>query len=229
MTETGAGAESRTPLSKERVLLLPWSSPIGGASRGEQRKLGQELGGEAMARYSTSATRATFLTASSMSSSARSTFRTRGVEGRLRERVMTARQVMLRHSWAPGVMEERKTVGPAFLAYLDAVMSTLRAGGFSIELAHHTIHVMGSRILGFDQDLFEDKGGARPDPEAAAQLARVMAVNYPNLAELALAASHEGGLGGCDDDVEFAFGLDLILEGLDRMRVTSEVTPKRRG
>ena len=62
-------------------------------------------------------------------------------------------------------MEERKTVGPAFLAYLDAVMSTLRAGGFSIELAHHTIHVMGSRILGFDQDLFEDKGTDDPIPK----------------------------------------------------------------
>ena len=55
-----------------------------------------------------------------------------------------------------------------------------------------------------------------------------MAVNYPNLAELALAASHEGGLGGCDDDVEFAFGLDLILEGLERMRVATNVTPDRR-
>ena len=39
---------------------------------------------------------------------------------------------------------------------------------------------------------------------------------YPNVAAIAMAASHEGGLGGCDDDVEFAFGLDLILDGLER-------------
>jgi hypothetical protein len=45
-----------------------------------------------------------------------------------------------------------------------------------------------------------------------------MAISYPNLAELAAAASHEGGLGPCDDDVEFAFGLDLILGGLERVR-----------
>ena len=35
-----------------------------------------------------------------------------------------------------------------------------------------------------------------------------------------MAASHEGGIGGCDDDYEFAFGLDLILDGLERRRAT---------
>jgi hypothetical protein len=126
-------------------------------------------------------------------------------------------------------MEERKTVGPAFLAYLNAVMAILRAGGFSLELAHHTIHVLGSRILGFDQDLFEDKNDPRPEPEAAASLAQAMAEHYPYLAELALAATHDGGLGGCDDDVEFGFGLDLILDGLEALRASSLASPSGDG
>ena len=43
-------------------------------------------------------------------------------------------------------------------------------------------------------------------------------MNFPYLGELAAAVSHEGGLGGCDDDFEFEFGLDLVLEGLERRR-----------
>ena len=137
----------------------------------------------------------------------------------LREKVVAARQVMLRHPWAPRVLEERTTLGPAVLAYVDSILAILRDGGFSLELAHHALHVLSSRILGFHQDLFDDSGDAAPTPEAAAILSRAMADRFPRLTELALAASHEGGLGRCDDDVEFYFGLDLILDGLERLRV----------
>jgi hypothetical protein len=81
-----------------------------------------------------------------------------------------------------------------------------------MELAHHALHSLSSRIFGFHQDLFDDSG-RQPDPEAEARLIAMLAVSYPALAELARSASHEGGLGACDDDVEFAFGLDLILDG----------------
>ena len=53
----------------------------------------------------------------------------------------------------------------------------------------------------------------------------MLAVSYPALAELARSASHEGGLGACDDDVEFAFGLDLILDGLERLHTASGPVP----
>jgi AcrR family transcriptional regulator len=138
----------------------------------------------------------------------------------LRELIMAARRVMLRHPWAPRVLEERGTAGPEALAHIDAVLATLLAGGFSLDTAHHALHVLSSRIFGFHQDLFDDSGRA-PDPEAQAMVVRSLAVSYPALAELAAAASHEGGLGACDDDVEFAFGLDLILGGLERVRAAS--------
>jgi hypothetical protein len=82
------------------------------------------------------------------------------------------------------------------------------------------MHVLGSRVLGFNQDLYDDSAASRLDPEVAALMARQLAGTYPYISELALAVSHEGGLGGCDDDVEFAFGLDLILDGLERLRAT---------
>ena len=136
---------------------------------------------------------------------------------RLRGQAMAARRVMLRHPWARRVLEERGTGGPAFLGYIESVLATLRDGGFSLDLAHHSLHVLGSRIFGFSQDLFEESG-TDPSPEVDAILARAMADRYPRITELATSVSHEGVLGRCDDDVEFAFGLDLILDGLERLR-----------
>jgi len=134
----------------------------------------------------------------------------------LRQQAMAARRVMLRHPWARRVLEERGTGGPATLAYIESILATLHDGGFSIELAHHALHVLSSRIFGFTQDLFEEPGPADPPPDAAA-MTRAMA-GYPRITELALAASHDGVLGRCDDDAEFAFGLDLMLDGLERRR-----------
>ncbi len=74
---------------------------------------------------------------------------------------------------------------------------------------------MGSRIFGFNQDVFEDSG-PEPSPGEAEIFIRALAA-YPHVTELAMSVSHEGILGRCDDD-EFAFGLDLILDGLERMR-----------
>ena len=101
---------------------------------------------------------------------------------------------------------------------MEHVIGILREGGFSLDLTHHAIHVLGSRIFGFTQELFDQMGDQRPNPEVAAIMAREMAQTFPYITELATSVSHEGGLGGCDDDVEFFFALDLILDGLERLR-----------
>jgi AcrR family transcriptional regulator len=133
----------------------------------------------------------------------------------LRGQVMAARQVMLRHPWMRLVLEEQDTIGVAIIGYVEGILAILLEGGFTMDLAHHTLHVLGSRIFGFSQDLFDDSGKVVPSPETAAMLAGAMAQN-PRVAELAGSVSHEGILGACDDDFEFAFGLDLILDGLER-------------
>ena len=135
----------------------------------------------------------------------------------VRTTILGARATALRHPWVPSILEQRRQPGPATLRYLDGVLGLLRGGGFSVAMGHHALHVLGSRILGFSQDLFDD-AGAPPDPEVAALQARQLAVAFPHLGELALSATHAGGLGGCDDDMEFAFALDLILDGLERLR-----------
>ena len=133
---------------------------------------------------------------------------------RLRALIMDARRAMLRHPWAVRVFEGRATPGPAVLRHIERVLAVMRDGGCSVDLSHHALHLLGSRILGFSQDLFDDSSGA--EPTEASSWAETM----PHVAELAAAVTHGGALGGCDDDGEFAFALDLLLDGLERRRLS---------
>ncbi len=219
MAEASPATERRAPLSKERVLQAAVDlADRGGIEALSMRGLGQELGVEAMALYRHVRNKDDLLDGVvEVVIGEIEVLRPSGAwKSAIRQQVMTARQVMMRHPWAPPVIIDRPAVGPGILRYLDSVMAILRSGGFSLDLAHHTIHVMGSRIFGFTQDPFNDSADVRPEPEVAAAMARAMAVDYPHLAELAAAASHDGALGGCDDDIEFAFSLDLLLDGLER-------------
>ena len=211
-------AEGRTTLSRERVLLKAVDVADRDGLEGlSMRRLGQELGVDAMALYRHVRSKDDLLdgiievvVGQIDRVSPRDDWK-----AALREQVMAARGVMLRHPWAKQVLEERGTAGAAVIGYIDGVLAIVRGGGFSLDLSHHTLHVLGSRIVGFSQDLFEDKASEPPPPEVAALLARTIA-QYPYVAEMAGSVSHDGVLGACDDDVEFAFGLDLILDGLER-------------
>jgi AcrR family transcriptional regulator len=221
VTQARPSPAARLALSKERVLRTAVElADAGGAEAVSMRKLGQELGVDAMSLYHHVQNKDDILDGivDVVVGEIEIPAADGDWKGTLRGLIMSARTVMLRHAWAPRVIESRNGPGPATFRYMDTVLSILRGGGFSIDQAHHAMHVLGSRILGFNQDLFDDSAASRVDPEVAAFQARQLAGLYPAIGELALAVSHEGGLGGCDDDVEFAFGLDLILDALDRTR-----------
>jgi hypothetical protein len=74
----------------------------------------------------------------------------------LRQMVLAARSVMLRHPWAPRPVDTQTAPRPAVLPYVNAVFGILREGGFSIAQTHHALHILGSRVLGFTQALFDD-------------------------------------------------------------------------
>jgi AcrR family transcriptional regulator len=144
----------------------------------------------------------------------------------LRRRILAARSVMLRHKWAPAVFESRTETGLAAIKYFDAVVGHLRDGGFSYDMAHHAIHVLGSRALGFVQELFEPEDTEQADEQVEAAMAEMaaMADQIPNLVGMMAEIAHDGGdetIGWCDDQTEFEFGLDLILDGLERLRETT--------
>jgi AcrR family transcriptional regulator len=214
-----ASEERRAQLTRDRVLeaavQLADREGIGTVS---MRGLAQELGVEAMSLYTHVRSKedlldgmVEFVVGEIPIGPDRA-----GWKASLRGLVFAARGVMLRHPWASRVIETRVAPGAAMLGYYDKVMGILREGGFSLEVTHHAIHLLGSRMLGFTQDLFDDS----PDAGQAevANLAAQLGQAYPYVAEMALAVTHDGGLGGCDDDVEFELGLDLILDGLERLK-----------
>jgi AcrR family transcriptional regulator len=136
--------------------------------------------------------------------------------GELRALIMTARDAVARHPWAARVLEQRNDPSPAVMTHIERVLGIMRRGGCSVALGHHAIHLLGSRMLGFSQDLFDDSPSAAPPTPAQAEQ---WAATLPHIAELAAQVSHDGPLGGCDDDREFAFALDILLDGLERRRL----------
>ncbi|NUP50346.1 MAG: TetR family transcriptional regulator [Catenulispora sp.] len=135
----------------------------------------------------------------------------------LRTRILAAREVFLRHPWAPAVFQTRTDTPLSVLDYYDSVLALMKTGGFTYQQSHHALHALGSRALGFNQELFTPPNAdAAPDP-AAFQL---MADRLPHLAAMLLDAVHDdpdSTLGWCDDQTEFEFGLDLLLDGLERL------------
>jgi AcrR family transcriptional regulator len=142
----------------------------------------------------------------------------------VRHRLLSARQAVLRHPWARRAIESRTRRTPAVLAYMDEVAGTLIAGGFSADLTHHVMHALGNRIWGFSPEMFdESQGESDSTPQASLDPAQVaeFAERYPNIVQIAMAASErerpDGGQ-GCDEQFEFEFGLDLLLDGAERLR-----------
>jgi AcrR family transcriptional regulator len=140
----------------------------------------------------------------------------------MRSRVLRARQVMLRHKWAPWVLETRTGMNPAVLRYFHGLLEIFRAGQISYDLAHHALHALGSRALGFSQELFDPAPGS-DDEEAGEELMAQMAIELPRFVEFMEAVVHvdpeDQTLGWCDDQTEFEFALDLMLDGIDRHRL----------
>jgi len=115
------------------------------------------------------------------------------------------------------VIESRTDPTPPVIGYFDDMIGLFLAGGFSIRL---TLHAMGSRLLGFTQELFDDAPDV--DPEVEAEMYRAMSDRYPNIGALVEIVMHDDssvvGNRECDDQFEFEFALDLMLDGLERIR-----------
>jgi AcrR family transcriptional regulator len=134
----------------------------------------------------------------------------------MRRRATSTREALKRHSWAIGMMESRHP-GPANLRNHNAVMGCLRKAGFSFKMAIHAYSVQDAYIYGF---ALQERDTAFETPDSAGKAARDRAEtigapeNYPYLLEIAMKLPKSG----YDNAVEFAWGLDLILGGLEQLR-----------
>jgi AcrR family transcriptional regulator len=180
------------------------------------RKLGEALGVEAMSLYNHVANKVDLLDGmidvvfGEIDLPSGDDWRTA-----MRVRALSVRQALSRHRWAIGLMESRTSPGPATLRAHDAVIGCLRSAGFSVELTAHAFSALDSYVYGF---ALQERGLPFDTPEETAELAHSMLPafsvgEYPHLVEL---ATQHVMRPGYDYGEEFEFGLDLILDGLER-------------
>ena len=222
-TKIDEDAEPRTPLSTERILRTAVAlADAGGIDSLSMRKIAEELDVVPMALYRHVANKDEMLDGMVDLVVGEIDPAETGPDWKtaIRRRILSARRMLLRHPWAASVIETRSEATPAVIGYFDEMIGLFRAGGFSIDLTHHALHAMGSRLLGFSQELFDDTPDV--DPEVEAEMYRAMAARYPNIGELVGIVMHDDasvvGNRGCDDQFEFEFALDLMLDGLERLR-----------
>lgn len=133
----------------------------------------------------------------------------------MRQRAISARRALLRHPWAVGLLDSRTSPGPATLRHHDAVIGRLRRAGFSVALAAHAFSLLDSYIYGFS---LQELNLPFRSPDEVAQVAgqildQMATADYPHLAEM---ATEHVLRPGYDYGNEFEYGLDLILDGLER-------------
>jgi AcrR family transcriptional regulator len=145
-----------------------------------------------------------------------------GWQATLRSRCLAARRVMLRHRWAPAVIESRTMTTPMVLRYMDSIVGIMLAGGLSSDLCHHATHALGSLPLGFNHELFAPTD---EDDDRTSDTVEVLAPELPHLmqmlGEIVVHGDPDTTIGWCDDQTEFEFALDALLDGL-ALRFESE-------
>jgi AcrR family transcriptional regulator len=225
--EAEAAPEPRIPLSRERVLRAAVKlADERGIEALTMRRLAEELGSEAMSLYYHVANKEDLLDGvvdliageiNNVVDRIDAPAKGAGWKKVVRRRILSAREILLRHKWAPRVFETRTTMSLAVIRYHDGLVGLMREGGFSYDLAHHALHALGSRALGFTQELFDPGDGGGNGDGSLADIAD----QVPHLVGMMTEIAHDdpdSTLGWCDDQTEFEFGLDLILDGLDRLR-----------
>jgi AcrR family transcriptional regulator len=213
---TDPNQRPRTPLSRERVLhaAIEVADQTGLESL-TMRRLGQHLGVEAMSLYKHVAGKDEILDGIVDLVFGEIDLPSAGADWRtaMRQRAISARAVLTSHPWAIGMLESRTTMGPAAMRYTDAVIGSLRAGGFSVAMTAHAFLLLDSYIYGY---VVQELSFVPPDTSEQPETTSPPASDeYPHLAEMA--TEYVTGPGHDYSD-EFEFGLDLILDGLEASR-----------
>lgn len=223
---SGKGAGVPAPLSKERVLRQALTlADTEGIDALSMRNLARELGAAAMSLYHHVANKDELLDGMVDLVFAEIDLPEDGDAWAvaMRARAVSAREVLARHPWAIALMEARTTPGPANLRHREAVTACLRKAGFSIEKATHANWLLDSYIYGFalqEASLPFAGSDGLADMTQEVFLPQLPPEKYPYLNESAAALTRSG----YDPTDEFIYGLNLILDALERDRL-SESSP----
>jgi AcrR family transcriptional regulator len=222
MTKTDPSLKPRVPLSKERVFQTAVAlADERGLEALTMRALGEKLGVEAMSLYYYFANKDELLDAMVDLVFSEIELPTTDVDWKtaMRRRATSTREALARHRWAIGLLESSTSPGPANFRLHDAVLGCLRAAGFSVENAAHAYSLQDAYIYGF---ALQEKVLPVETPEQLAEAAKSLrrqfsAGEYPHIAETI--AEHVTR--DYDFADEFEFGLELILDAIERLRNTA--------
>ena len=216
-----ARAKQRTPLSKERVLLAALAlADENGIESLSMRRLGEELGVEAMSLYKHAANKDAIL--DGIVDLVASEIELPAIGGdwkmAMRRRATSAHEVLLRHPWATMLIVSRANIGPAMLRYVDATIGCLREAGFSYAMVDHAWNAIDSHVYGFTLQKLNFPFQPNEYAQAAkAFLPLIPADRFPYLNGMS-----QQVIGGSHDGLQdLQFGLELILDGLERILSTS--------
>jgi AcrR family transcriptional regulator len=217
-TRTARRPRGREPLTRERVLDTALRlADQGGLESLSMRKLGQALGVEAMALYYHFANKERVLDGIVDLVFGEIDVPAIGADWKaaMRRRAISVRDALARHRWAIGLMESRTNPGPANLRHHDAVIGCLRSAGFDMAMAAHAYSALDAYIYGFALTKMNLPFETTTD---IAEMAETMLEpfplgEYPNLADFITEHAMKPGYDFAD---EFEYGLDVILDGLDR-------------
>jgi AcrR family transcriptional regulator len=219
-TRTTTRATTRLPLTRERVLAAAMKLADQGGIEGlSMRKLGQALGVEAMALYYHFANKERVLDGIVDLVFGEIDLPTIGADWKaaMRQRAISVRDALLRHRWAIGLMESRTNPGPANLRHHDAVIGCLRAAGFDMAAVATAYSLLDSYIYGYAMTKmnlpFDDTTDIVDLSEK--MLEPFPLGEYQNLADFLTEHAMQPGY---DFAHEFEYGLDVILDGLERVR-----------
>jgi AcrR family transcriptional regulator len=221
--QTDPSAEPRVPLNRERVFRAAVAlADERGIESLTMRALGEELGVEAMSLYYYVANKDELLDGmvDLVYGEIELPFGEADWKAAMRGVATSAREAFSRHRWAITLMETRTRPGPANLRHHDSVIRTFREAGFSVKQAIHAFSLLDSYISGFAlQELTLPFDTPAELAEAAQSiLAQFPADEYPHLAETITEHVTKSGYDYAD---EFRVGLDLILDGIERLRDTA--------
>ena len=219
--EPNARRKRRTPLSRERVLRTALKlADEGGIQSLSMRKLAQQLGVEAMSLYNHVGGKDDLVDGMLELVANEMELPPEGVDWKtaIRQSAISAHEALMRHRWSVGLWMSPREVGSARLRGGDAVLRTFREAGFSEDLTYHAFHVVQAHVMGFTLYLQSLRFDAKELEELAANFLRAFpADEYPYLAE------HIRQHVEPSDERQgtFEFGLDLVLDGLEKLRATA--------
>ncbi|HYI65779.1 MAG TPA: TetR/AcrR family transcriptional regulator C-terminal domain-containing protein [Candidatus Limnocylindrales bacterium] len=221
-SQTRPREETRVALSRERVLeaavALADEAGIGALT---MRRLALELGVEAMTLYYYVARKDDILNGIVDIVLGEIELPSPGADWKpaLRQMGISAYEVLVRHPWAASLVLSSSGISQARLRYMESILGTLRRAGFSAEMTDHGYHALESHIMGFTLwEVGMALGSAEELAGKATAFLRVL--EREQLPYIAEHVDQHLKPRRPDDEGEFAFGLDLILDGLERMRAT---------